>query len=367
MAGQPKVNLRSLPVAKHTLGFHDERHTEFLRFREDVERKHRALLRVAGIPLPDDNNDAIAMEDEPSPPRLSKRTVDALRKAPMKVTGELWDFAVRHPAMSRYRGQLLSGYDVDNIVGGMLRHCLEYVLKLSVRNIVRRGRWDERLESIVNEAAYARMDRDPGASGEKVAGTAREVIDLTGGDASPPPYEEREKVVIVIDDDDEFGDLYSNPWRELQELLSPPQTPRKEAPASEPVAREATPERTGRAVPQPPTPAPSSSFSIVVPPPPSEEAKRTYTDFLDEVPSIPYTRKSPRKKPRQSYSIDGYFTAAVPRGSLAGWQLYRPAVRKRRVDGDSDKARGQSAGMFGISAKEAVAVEDARDIIVPDV
>ncbi|KAK6330469.1 hypothetical protein TWF696_003360 [Orbilia brochopaga] len=341
MPKQMKVNLRSVSVAKHTLGFHDQRHTEFLRFREDIEGKHRALLHAAGIPLPS-NSELDAGEDNaveenaeqqsPQDCRVSRRTIGVLRKAPLKITNELRDFAIYHPAMSRYRGQLLSGYNVDNLLGNMLRNCLEYVLELSVRNLVKRGRWGDSIRNIVSEAAEARL-HGAEAGGVDAASGAPEVIDLTGGrDASPGSPQER--VVIVIDDDDnEYGDLYSNPWEELQNLqvmfMSPPPTPRKEGPVETPVEtpveREVTPERIAPSIPQPPTPAPSSPFSIVVPPPPSEDLKRSYTSFFEDAPP----RSSSRLKRKRVHSPDGYFDEVVSNSSLKTSRRYGSAAGRR--------------------------------------
>ncbi|KAF3901980.1 hypothetical protein ABW21_db0206471 [Orbilia brochopaga] len=336
MPRQVQVNLCSISVAKHTLGFHDQRHTEFLRFREDIEGKHRALLCAAGIsisiPSDSDINEAnvpVVEDDEQQETRISKSTARALRKTPSKVTNELRDFTIRHPAMSRYRGQLLSGYNADNVVGEMLRNCLEYVLELTVQNLVRR---DGGIRSLMDEAAEVQL-QGPEPSNEKVAGTAREIIDLTEVQDSPPPLPERE-VIVIEDDDNVYGDLYSNPWQELQALqafMSPPQTPQKEAPVNRPLERETTPERASPSVPQPPTPAPSSPFSVIVPPPPSEDLKRTYAKFAAKT----LTRLPPRKKLRISQSIDTV-DAVTPQHSPQSTRRYGPAAGRR------DKSRDEA-------------------------
>ncbi|KAK6523207.1 hypothetical protein TWF694_006099 [Orbilia ellipsospora] len=158
------INLRQIPVTKHILGFHDQRHSEFSRFREDVEQKHLALLAAAEINLSGTNIFASGIIVQPGAQagssmttpscRISSESILKLRNSPNMVTDELRDFAADHPAVYRYRGHLLSRYDTDKLVGGMLRDCLEYLLQATVTNMFRRARGSDWCQPVTLSVAH---------------------------------------------------------------------------------------------------------------------------------------------------------------------------------------------------------------------
>ncbi|KAK6534150.1 hypothetical protein TWF281_005487 [Arthrobotrys megalospora] len=125
-------NLYSMPVTKHVLGFHEQRHNEFLRFREDIERMHAELLAAAGYT-------SLCMKVSKSNSHLSQASFGRLRGGPNAITPELKSFAVNHPALSLFRNQIDSEYTTDKEVTRMLRKSLDYLLKMTVKNVVRKS------------------------------------------------------------------------------------------------------------------------------------------------------------------------------------------------------------------------------------
>ncbi|KAF3931070.1 hypothetical protein ABW20_dc0105867 [Dactylellina cionopaga] len=163
---------------------------------------------------------------------------------PGSVTRELRDFAANHPAMRRLRGHLLSGYDVDNDIGSMLRDCLNHLLQATTKNTVFKGRgngWRSCVTPPVNRGDedirhndHHYVNINPIAISEDFTITSITSIDDLESSATMPPEEfvpaksnlslnelagsapvdDQKQVsnIKILDEDDGYSNLYNNPW-----------------------------------------------------------------------------------------------------------------------------------------------------------
>lgn len=384
--GRTTVYLQSIPVAKHILGFHDQRHTEFLRYREDIAKRHSSILKEQGY------------FDDTSPQQ---------KMSPFRVSDQLRSYAIDHPAMRRFRSQLLSRYHVDDVVGGMLKTCMEYLLVQTAKNEVMRmkgringKRWswrEERLQTMEHgtrtrqiitpesEDGYrsqmlsraAQLDVMNGISNRTEDGTKAEQMEIDDEDLysddyrdrshnqqvasteitglqSPPSSEESPAISVVQKLVTETSDVQHTetrpPKRSALKLANAPRhrssqtLSKSHIPIISKRGNSSSNNKTRHSGIRSalvhnkdiPATAPDviNSFYILLPPPPAPNQKGDYQTFLgdsttSQIKSPPASpgqpiRSSPRKTRRVNYDLDGYFDKILKPINLRGKYSFRP-------------------------------------------